>query len=202
VPGTTRDTVERRVEIAGIPITIVDTAGLRETVDEVERIGIERTWAAIARADLALVLVDARDRGRNDDDRAIVDRLPGALPRVVVHNKSDLAGIVPHADVEGVWMCARDGAGVEFVERAVLDAVGASEGTEETFLARERHVAALRAAATCLAAAAAHVDSRPPAIELFAEELRQAQDALASITGAFSADDLLGAIFGRFCIGK
>ena len=202
VPGTTRDPVERRVEIAGIPLTVVDTAGLRETADAVERIGIERTWSALGRADLALMLVDARDEGRNAEDRALIDRLPGDLPRVIVHNKADLAGVAPHADRREVWICARDGAGVELVERAVLDAVGASEGTEETYLARERHVAALRDATAHLDAAALHVASRPPPIELFAEELRGAQDALASITGAFTADDLLGAIFGRFCIGK
>jgi tRNA modification GTPase len=201
IPGTTRDPVERRVEVAGIPLTVIDTAGLRETADAVERIGIERTWAAIARADLALMLVDARDAGV-DEDRAIFARLPGDLPRVVVHNKTDLAGVVPHAEGRDVWICARDGAGVDLVERAVLDAVGASEGTEETYLARERHVAALRAAAAHLSRAADHVAAMPPPVELFAEELRCAQDALASITGAFSADDLLGAIFGRFCIGK
>jgi len=201
IPGTTRDPVERRVEVAGIPLTVIDTAGLRETADTDERIGIERTWAAIARADLALMLVDARDAGV-DEDRAIFARLPGDLPRVVVHNKTDLAGVVPHAEGRDVWICARDGAGVDLVERAVLDAVGASEGTEETYLARERHVAALRAAAAHLSRAADHVAAMPPPVELFAEELRCAQDALASITGAFSADDLLGAIFGRFCIGK
>jgi tRNA modification GTPase len=202
IPGTTRDPVERRVEIAGIPLTVIDTAGLRETADTVERIGIERTWSAIARADVALVLVDARDAGPGEDDRAILDRMPGDLPRVIVHNKADLASIAPYADGREVWVCARDGAGVDLVERAVLEAVGASEGTEETYLARERHVAALRDAAAHLTAADAHVASPAPPIELFAEELREAQEALASITGAFSADDLLGAIFGRFCIGK
>ena len=202
IPGTTRDPVERRVEIAGIPLTVIDTAGLRETADTVERIGIERTWSAIARADVTLMLVDARDAGPSHEDRAILERLPGDLPRVIVHNKSDLASIAPHAEGRDVWICARDGSGIDLVERAVLDAVGASEGTEETYLARERHVAALREAAAHLAQAAEHVASTPPPIELFAEELRQAQDALASITGAFSADDLLGAIFGRFCIGK
>jgi tRNA modification GTPase len=202
IPGTTRDPVERRVEIAGIPLTVVDTAGLRETADEVERIGIERTWSAIARADLALLLVDARDAGPGEEDRAILARLPSDLPTVIVHNKADRAGIAPHAEGRDVWICARDGDGIDLVERAVLDAVGASEGTEETYLARERHVAALREAALHLDRAAEHVATSPPPIELFAEELRQAQDALASITGAFTADDLLGAIFGRFCIGK
>ena len=140
------------------------------------------------------------------DDRAILARLPADLPRVVVHNKTDLAGIAPQPSRTRrrahVWLCARDGAGVELLERAVLDAVGASEGTEDTFLARARHVAALRDAAAHLAAAAEHVAAAPPPIELFAEELRGAQDALAAITGEFTADDLLGAIFGRFCIGK
>jgi tRNA modification GTPase len=121
---------------------------------------------------------------------------------VIVHNKTDLAGIAPHAKGRDVWICARDGAGVDLVERAVLDAVGAGEGTEETYLARERHVAALREAALHLDRAAGHVASAPPPIELFAEELRGAQDALASITGKLTADDLLGEIFGRFCIGK
>jgi tRNA modification GTPase len=202
VPGTTRDPVERRVEISGIPLTVIDTAGLRETSDTVERIGIERTWSAIGRADLALMLVDARDAGTGEEDRAIVERLPPDLPRVIVHNKTDLAGIAPHAQARDVWISARDGAGVDLVERAVLDAVGASEGTEETYLARERHVAALRKAALHLGRAAEHVAATPAPIELFAEELREAQQALASITGAFGADDLLGAIFGRFCIGK
>ena len=202
VPGTTRDPVERRVEVAGIPLAVIDTAGLRDTDDAVERIGIERTWAALARADVALVLVDAREEGGNEEDRAILDRLPRELPRVVVHNKSDLAGVAPRAQGSEVWICAREGAGVDLVEAAVLAAVGASEGTEETYLARERHVAALREAAAHMDRADAHVTAQPPAIELFAEELREAQEALSSITGAFSADDLLGAIFGTFCIGK
>ncbi len=202
IPGTTRDPVERRVEVAGIPLTVIDTAGLRETADTVERIGIERTWAAIARADLALMLVDARDAGRStriarsSRDCLGICRGSSFTTRPI----SPASRRTPKG--AHVWICARDGAGVDLVERAVLDAVGASEGTEETYLARERHVAALRAAAAHLSRAADHVAAMPPPVELFAEELRCAQDALASITGAFSADDLLGAIFGRFCIGK
>ena len=209
VPGTTRDTVERRVEIAGIPLTVIDTAGLRDTDDPVERIGIERTWAAIARADVALLLVDARDAGGGElaaADAAIVARLPAGLPRVVVHNKCDLAGVAPHGrDIGGVphlWLCARDGSGLPALEAAVLAQVGAGAGTEDTYLARARHVEALRAAAAHLDAAAAHAHASAPAIDLFAEELRGAQGALAAITGEFTADDLLGEIFGRFCIGK
>ena len=202
IPGTTRDPVERRVEVAGIPLTVVDTAGLRETTDEVERIGIERTWAAVERADLAVLIVDARDSSLPDEDRAILARIPSQVPRIIVHNKSDLANIAPRATANDVWVCARDGTGVDLLERAALGLVGVSGGTEDTYLARERHVAALAAAASHVEAALAQALSVAPAIELLAEELRAAQQALSSITGEFAADDLLGAIFGRFCIGK
>ncbi len=209
VPGTTRDTVERRVEIAGIPLTVIDTAGLRDTDDPVERLGIDRTWVAIGRADVALLLVDARAGGGVEldaDDAAIVTRLPAGVPRVTVHNKCDLADLPPHAEtIEGashVWLCARDGRGVPALEAAVLALVGADRGTEDTYLARARHVEALRRAAAHLAGAAAQATLALPAIDLFAEELRAAQNALAAITGEFTADDLLGEIFGRFCIGK
>ncbi len=204
LPGTTRDPVERRVEIAGIPLTVIDTAGLRDTSDTVERMGIERTGSAVERADLVLLLVDARDAAMSDEDRAILAKLPPGVPRLVVHNKVDLApGLVPRATERDVWLSARSGDGVDLLTRAVLDLVGATgENTEDTYLARARHVAALRDASEHLERAHAHVTAAPPAIELFAEELREAQDALATITGAFSADDLLGAIFGRFCIGK
>jgi len=212
IPGTTRDTVERQVEVGGIPLTVVDTAGLRPTEDAVEKIGIERTWAAVERADLALVLVDARDAEDAPDraDAAILARLPPALPRVVVHNKADLAAIAPHADARTddgaparhVWLSAKTGDGVALLEREVLAVVGADHATEDAYLARERHVVALREAVAHLSAAADHVAAAPPPIELFAEELREAQQALAAITGEFTADDLLGVIFGRFCIGK
>ncbi|MEO8754308.1 MAG: tRNA uridine-5-carboxymethylaminomethyl(34) synthesis GTPase MnmE [Casimicrobiaceae bacterium] len=212
VAGTTRDTVERRVEIAGIPLTVVDTAGLRDTVDPVEAIGIERTWAAVARADLVLLLVDARagTDALDAEDRAILARLPEGMARVVVHNKTDLAGIAPtiaQRENEGttrrhVWLSAHVGAGVELLEREVLAAVGVEATTEDTFLARERHVQALREASAHLAQAALQLGNQPPSIELFAEELREAQTALSAITGEFTADDLLGVIFGRFCIGK
>ncbi|MCC7039367.1 MAG: tRNA uridine-5-carboxymethylaminomethyl(34) synthesis GTPase MnmE [Burkholderiales bacterium] len=202
IPGTTRDPVERRVEIAGIALTVVDTAGLRDTGDAVERIGIERTWAAVGRADVVLLITDAREAALHPEDAAILTRIAADVPRILVHNKADLAGIAPHAEAREVWLCARDGSGVALLEQAVLDVVGASAGTEETFLARERHVVALAQAATHVDAALRHATGAVPAIELIAEELRQAQQALSSITGEFSADDLLGAIFGRFCIGK
>jgi tRNA modification GTPase len=208
IAGTTRDTVERPVELAGIPLTIIDTAGLRATADEVERQGIERTRAAIGRADLALVLVDAREAADalHADDQAILDSLPATLPRLVVHNKADLAGIAPHVEQrEGrthLWMSALTGAGVERLESEVLTLAGLASVGEDAFIARERHLEALRRAQAFLDEAGAQLASSAPALELFAESLREAQEALSSITGEFTADDLLGVIFSRFCIGK
>jgi len=208
VPGTTRDTVERSVEIGGIPLTVIDTAGLRETGDAVERLGIERTWAAVERSDVALVLVDARESGDGltAGDRAIVARLPARLPRIVVHNKADLARRAPATERRDeavhVWLSALDGTGVDRLEREVLAIAGVESAGEDAFIARERHLDALRRAAAHLAAAAAQLVLDPPPLELYAEELREAQNALSSITGAFGADDLLGVIFSRFCIGK
>jgi tRNA modification GTPase len=203
--GTTRDAIRSSVEIRGIPLHIIDTAGLRDSADPIERIGIERTWTAIDRADLALIVTDARSP---DDgaDAAIVARLPRSLRRIVVRNKIDLAGIeAERSESDGtraVWLSARTGAGVELLREAMLAAAGAHEDMEGTFLARERHLQAMRAAGTHLEAAARHLHTSPPPLELFAEDLRAAQQALAAITGEFSADDLLGVIFSRFCIGK
>jgi len=203
--GTTRDAIRSSVEIRGIPLHIIDTAGLRESTDPVERIGIERTWATIARADLALIVSDAREAGA-DADAAIVARLPPSLRRIAVRNKIDLAGTEPTrsaiAGAEEVWLSAKTGAGVELLRDAMLAAAGVHEDMEGTFLARERHLHAIRMAATHLDEASRHLRASPPPLELFAEELRGAQQSLAAITGDVSADDLLGVIFSRFCIGK
>jgi tRNA modification GTPase len=205
VPGTTRDAIRSSIEIRGIPLHIIDTAGLRPTADEVEKVGIERTLSAIERADLALIVTDAREPD-HPADGAISARLPSALPRIVVRNKIDLAGISARASVSDragdVWLSAKTGEGVDLLCDAILAAVGARESMEGTFLARERHLRALQSADEHLAAAAAQLAVASPPLELFAEELRQAQEALSTITGEFSADDLLGAIFSRFCIGK
>jgi tRNA modification GTPase len=208
IPGTTRDTVERQVEIAGIPLTVLDTAGLRETEDAVERIGIARTWSAVERADLAIVLVDARDAADalHAEDQAILARLPAGLPRLVVHNKADLVGASARVEQRTgrrhVWLSALTGEGLDLLEREVLALAGIESAGEDTFIARERHLAALRDASGHLEAAAAHLALGSPPLELFAEELREAQLALSTITGEFTADDLLGVIFSRFCIGK
>jgi len=201
IPGTTRDTVREAIQMGGVPLNIVDTAGLRETADEVERLGIERTWREIERADLLLLIVDARE-GVTTEDEAIVAKLPARLRRVVVHNKIDLARRAPQvmhaADGEHVFLCAITGEGVDLLRESLLALAGFEGREEDLFMARERHLDALRRARECLTAAA-EAFGQP---ELFAEELRLAHHELATITGEFTADDLLGEIFSRFCIGK
>ena len=226
IPGTTRDTVERQIEIGGIPLNVIDTAGLRDTEDPVERLGIARTRAAIERSDVALVLVDATE----DADAvsaaaartALVAELPATLPRIIVHNKCDLAFAAPHvarypATLDGpsplaepateavathVWLCALTGDGVSLLEAEVMRIAGVEHAVEDAFFARERQLAALADARRHLDAAVLLVAGSAPPLELLAEELRGAQQAFSSITGEFTADDLLGEIFSRFCIGK
>ena len=210
IPGTTRDAVVRPVEIGGFPLTVVDTAGLRATDDPVERLGIERTQRAVAGADAAIVLVDARESGDGlaDEDRAVLAQLPAALPRIVVHNKADLtahAAAGASTRIGGtahLWLSALTGEGVDALEREILAIAGVAAADEDAFIARARHLEALRTAAGHLDAASRHLALEAPPLELYAEELREAQVALGAITGEFTADDLLGEIFSRFCIGK
>ena len=201
IPGTTRDAVRQNIQIEGVPLNIIDTAGLRETSDEIEAMGISRTWQAIDRADVLLLVVDAA-QGMAAPDRAIVGRLPKRLPRVVVFNKIDLTGEdATAASVAGethVRLSAKTGAGLELLRRALLSVAGWQATGEDVFMARERHLVALTRATECLERAASVIE-RP---ELFAEELRLAHRELGAITGEFTSDDLLGEIFSRFCIGK
>ena len=216
IAGTTRDAVTSPIEIHGIPLTIIDTAGLRPTDDPIEAMAIERTWSAVAKADVALVLVDAAAGGNvAEDDAAILDALPAALPRLVIHNKIDLADLPAGVDSrrpgEGaraaqaerhVFLSAKTGAGVDLLQQEILALADVHEDMEDTFLARERHLDALRVASAHLASARAHFAAGKPPHELVAEDLRGAHTALAAITGEFTSDDLLGVIFSRFCIGK
>jgi len=201
VPGTTRDSVRQAIQIDGVPLNVVDTAGLRDTQDEVERLGIARTWSEIGKADVVLLLVDAR-AGVTKQDLELVARIPQGVKRVFVHNKTDLAGTAARLEQKqagaSIHLSAKTGAGVEFLRAELLAIAGWQQGAEDLFMARERHLVALRGAAEHLASAGDQFN-RP---ELFAEELRQAQEQLNSITGEFAADDLLGEIFSRFCIGK
>jgi len=201
IPGTTRDSVRQAIQIDGVPLNIVDTAGLRDTQDEVERLGIARTWSEIGKADVVLLLVDAR-AGVTRQDLELVARIPQGVKRVFVHNKTDLAGTAARLEQTqagpSIHLSAKTGAGMDLLRAELLAIAGWQQGAEDLFMARERHVVALRRAAEHVARAGEQF-SRP---ELFAEELRQAQEQLNSITGEFAADDLLGEIFSRFCIGK
>jgi tRNA modification GTPase len=201
IPGTTRDTVRQAIQFEGVPLNIVDTAGLRDARDEVEQIGIARTWSEIERADLLLLIVDARV-GVTAADEAIVARIPARLKRVVVHNKLDLMDERTDLEEAGsavhVFTSAKTGEGLDRLKKTLLTLVGWESSAESVFMARERHLQALRQASTRLATAEGLFDQ----VELFAEELRLAQRDLEGITGEFTADDLLGEIFSRFCIGK
>jgi len=201
IPGTTRDAVRQTVQIEGVPVNIIDTAGLRDTADKVEAIGIARTWEAIERADAMLLVVDARE-GVSAADVAIVERLPRKLKPVTVFNKIDLSGDAPRAEEDErgwrIHVSARTGEGLDALRRALLALAGWQAGGEDVFMARERHLVSLERVAQALERAGQAM----PQGELFAEELRLAQRELGSITGEFSADDLLGQIFARFCVGK
>lgn len=204
IAGTTRDALRSTIQIEGIPLHIIDTAGLRETDDEVERIGIERSWKEIERSDVVLLLVDSRT-GVTEADREILERLPKNLQRITIYNKIDLAGRPSerHDEADGVAisLSAKANQGIDLLRQELLRIAGWHQ-TEDVFIARERHLRALATAQEHVAGARSVVEGVLPALELFAEELRLAQQALGEITGEFTADDLLGVIFSRFCIGK
>lgn len=201
IAGTTRDALRETIQIEGIPLHITDTAGLRDTTDEVEKIGIARTWQEIERADVIVRLVDVR-AGLTDADAAIDARLPAGVERITVFNKVDLAGRdAKREDADGavsLYLSAKAGQGIELLRAELLRVAGWHRHGEDIILARERHLIALREALACIHRA---LDNRH-ALELMAEELRLAQEAVNEITGEFTPDDLLGVIFSRFCIGK
>ncbi len=201
VPGTTRDALRLQIDLGGVPVHVIDTAGLRETEDPIERLGIARTWAAIEKADLALLIEDASAEA-GGSNRHIIDRLPAGLGRIRVINKIDLVRAQAHGNRGGagmeVWVSALTGEGFADLQQAIWEQAGWQPTGEGLFTARARHIEALQVAEGHLAAAAT-LGNR---LELYAEELRLAHAALGRITGAFSADDLLGEIFSKFCIGK
>jgi tRNA modification GTPase len=193
--------VREQIDIDGLPVHIIDTAGLRETDDAVERIGISRTWAQIEKADMALVVSDAT--GLDDaGSQAIVARLPVGLARIRVVNKIDLAarssGREGRGSEDWVWVSAKTGAGLDQLKQAIWGRAGWHPAGEGLFTARARHVAALQATQGHLA----HAVAQTRHLELYAEELRLAHEALCAITGEYTPDDLLGEIFSKFCIGK
>jgi tRNA modification GTPase len=196
IAGTTRDTVRAAIQIEGVPLHIIDTAGLRETDDAVEKMGIARTWAALENADVALLLVDAA-HGVGAEEANILSHLRD-VTRLTIHNKIDATGEPPRMRDDEIWLSAKTGVGVDLLRSKLLESAGWQAVGEGAFMARARHLDALARGAAHLAAARESTAQ----LELFAEELRLAQAALSEITGEFTADDLLGEIFSKFCIGK
>ncbi len=203
VPGTTRDLLRERIQIDGMPLHLIDTAGLRDTDDLVEREGVRRARAELARADRVLWVFD----GAADPEHSAYDpaQLPVGVPVTFIRNKLDLTGAAPRlietpAGPE-VALSARGGAGVELLRQHLKQCMGYATGIEGEFSARRRHLAALAHARDHLQTGAAALRDQA-AGEILAEELRLAQQALGAITGEFSAEDLLGEIFASFCIGK
>jgi tRNA modification GTPase len=207
IPGTTRDRLSEAIQIEGVPIHVTDTAGLRQdeqAADEVERIGIGRSWGAMAGADLILFLHDLTRLGDADyeaADRLIAQRLSQDVPLLQVYNKCDAADARP-APAAALKLSARDGEGLQELRQALLQQAGWQSAPEGLVIARARHVQALKRASEHLNLAHQHLQPQTLALELLAEELRLAHQALGEITGHFSTEDLLGEIFSRFCIGK
>ena len=215
IAGTTRDKVQQTIQIEGVPLHVIDTAGLRDSHDEVERIGIARAWDEIAAADAVLFLhdlsrCDAPEYIAADADvaRSMAEKVSKNVPLIDVWNKTDCAApaarrVATAGACASVQLSARTGAGLAELRRTLLQVVGwQAAAPEGVFIARTRHVQALQAVAAHLQQAGAQLDAASPALDLLAEELRLAQNALSAITGEFSSDDLLGVIFSSFCIGK
>lgn len=199
-PGTTRDVIRQSIEINGVPLHIMDTAGLRASLDAVEQMGMARTQNAVQKADAVIILLDA-SCGITAPDQKILDELPTGIARLYVFNKVDLTGLDARVEKHGaechVYLSAKTGEGLELLREKLLDLLGWHKEAG-VFMARERHLRALQNAGEFLRQAKGEANRA----EIFAENLRCAQEQLCTITGEFGADDLLGEIFSRFCIGK
>ena len=207
IPGTTRDKVQQTIQIEGVPVHVIDTAGLRDSEDEVEKIGIAHAWGAIEAADAVLFLHDLTRMDAMDylaDDaviaRALAQKLPPRVPVIDIWNKAD--AVVAPSRAAGLILSAKTGAGLDALRSQLLAVAGWQSAPEGVYIARARHVQALQRVDLHLQAAAAHLAANAQSLDLLAEELRLAQNALSEITGEFSSDDLLGVIFSQFCIGK
>ena len=207
IAGTTRDKVQQTIQIEGVPLHVIDTAGLRDSSDEVERIGIARAWEEIASADAVLFLHDLTRQqdasyvaGDADIARTLTQQLPRNVPVIDVWNKADAAPTAAMA--EGLHLSAKTGTGLDTLRQQLLAIAGWQSAAEGTYIARARHVQALQQVQEHLDHADAQLRTDSPALDLLAEELRLAQQSLNAITGEFTSDDLLGVIFSSFCIGK
>ena len=208
IAGTTRDVLREHIHIDGMPLHIIDTAGLREASDEVERIGIERAWQEIDQADRVLFMVDSTTTNETNPEKLwpeFIERLPKNIPVTVIRNKADLTGEpLGYSEQNGyclIQLSARTGEGITLLRDHLKQVMGFTSSTEGGFLARRRHLQALEKAAEHLNNGQYQLNTFH-AGELLAEELRLAQEALSEITGEFTSDDLLGRIFSSFCIGK
>ncbi len=199
IAGTTRDTVRARIALQGLPCEIIDTAGIRETTDEVEKLGIERTLQAVERANVVLLISEGFTLKKADFAPQVLARLPAEAAQIDVRNKSDQLLALPQ-NSEEIYVSALTGAGIDLLIARIVESVGFASLHEGAFTARARHVEALKRARVHIEGALGQLAF--PALELFAEELRLAHHALGEILGEFTADDLLGEIFGKFCIGK
>ena len=201
IAGTTRDTIKNAIQINGVPLHVIDTAGLRETDDEVEKFGIERTWRAAETANIALLLIDAA-HGITTTEKSILARLPQEIRKIWIHNKIDVANepafVQETEHATHIHLSAKTGEGIDLLKMHLLKLAGYQNNSEGVFMGRARHLEALAKVDAHLSNASLQMNSA----ELVAEELRLAQDALSSITGEFTPDDLLGEIFSKFCIGK
>ena len=203
IPGTTRDVLREFIQLDGMPLHVVDTAGLRVARDDIEAEGVRRAQREMARADRILLIVDDT-RSSADGDAELTQLLPPNLPCTRVRNKIDLTGRAPGMQEQNgtteIALSAKTGAGLELLRQHLKTCMGFQPVGEGAFMARRRHLDALRRAQAHVTVA--HARARERAGELLAEELRQAQQALSEITGGFTSDDLLGRIFSSFCIGK
>jgi tRNA modification GTPase len=200
LPGTTRDVLREHIHVDGLPLHIVDTAGLRETSDPIEQEGIKRAWIEINKADLLLLIIDY-GQGFGVEDEQILDKLPKKLPMLKVYNKIDLNHEFKRSDEKGIYLSAQTGEGIEQLIDALKEAVGYNASTEGLFTARRRHLQALEETAAAIIRAEQQLIEYQ-AGELMAAELLVAQQFLGTITGRYTSDDLLGEIFSSFCIGK
>lgn len=204
IAGTTRDVLREQIDLDGLPLHVIDTAGLRDSDDPVEKIGIERAWREIESADMVLLLVDDT-QPTHPENTLILEKLPTSLPVMTVHNKIDLSGKAASdqedTDSTHLYISAKQGLGMDALKSRLKAQVGFQGDSEDTFIARRRHLQALEQTQQHVAHAEFQLREFN-AGELMAEELRIAHEALMQITGQFTADDLLGEIFGSFCIGK
>jgi tRNA modification GTPase len=201
IPGTTRDVLREYISLDGLPVHIADTAGIRDSGDRVEAEGVRRARAALAQADMVLLVLDSSDK--SEAQAALKKEIPGGIPCIEVHNKADLSGVETGVDEQAMKasLSAKTGQGIPELIQLVKRVAGVEATQDGVFSARTRHLDALRRTREHLATGREQLVTFNAA-ETLAEELRLAQKALGEITGQYLPDDLLGDIFSRFCIGK